>query len=87
MRICRWAARLILVVFAALVISGGVLTTPKLHARPAATDLMLYRAVVERVARGENYYEAAAAEQRAADFPPRLRRYFGNPHSPGRWRL
>ena len=64
-----WAARLILAIFAALVISGGVLSTPKLHARPAPTDLMLYRAVVERVAQGENYYEVAAGEQRVRGFP------------------
>lgn len=64
-----WAARLILVTMAILVISGGVVATPKPHARPAPTDLMLYRAVVERVAHGENYYEAAAAEQRARGFP------------------
>jgi hypothetical protein len=64
-----WAARVILVIMAALVISGGVITTPKLHAHPEPTDLMLYRAVVGRVAQGENYYQAAAAEQRARGFP------------------
>jgi hypothetical protein len=64
-----WAARLILVVMAALVISGGVLTTPRAHVPDEPADLMLYRAVVERVVRGENYYDAAAAEQRARGYP------------------
>ena len=65
-----WAARLILVMMATLVISGGVVPSPRPHLRPAEpTDLMLYRAVVGRVAHGENYYQAAAAEQRARSFP------------------
>ena len=33
------------------------------------TDLMLYSAIAARVARGENYYRAAFAEQRARHFP------------------
>jgi len=36
---------------------------------PMARDAELYRAVAERVARGENYYAAAATEQRARDYP------------------
>ena len=64
-----WGARLILALMAALVISGSTITPPKAHTRPAPTDLMLYRAVVERVSHGENYYEAAAAEQRARSYP------------------
>ena len=33
------------------------------------TDANLYKSVVERVSRGENYYDAAAAEQRAHKYP------------------
>src|SRR5689334_23978045 len=65
----NWAARLILVMTAILVILGGVVATPKAHLRPAPTDLMLYRAIVGRLAHGENYYQAAAAEQRARSYP------------------
>lgn len=34
-------------------------------------DLLLYDAVIERVRRGENYYDAAVAEQRVRSFPLR----------------
>ncbi|MGB3166656.1 MAG: hypothetical protein WBA68_07780, partial [Alteraurantiacibacter sp.] len=35
------------------------------------TDLLLYRAIAERIAAGENYYAVAVDEQRARNFPVR----------------
>lgn len=74
-RLPRWAARLVLMLAAALIAYG---VAASLAAPPAAAphatgsmshDADLYRAVADRVARGEGYYAAAAAEQRARDYP------------------
>lgn len=69
----RWAARLLLAIVAALVAIAMVPGNgdPQ-RQRPGAdhfSDISLYRAVVNRVSRGEDYYIAAAAEQRVNGYP------------------
>ncbi len=73
-RVPRWAALAILALVAALSAYGVVATANPQPALAAVTDPIkhdaeLYRAVAARVAQGENYYRAAAAEQRARGFP------------------
>lgn len=65
------AARAILAILALLVAWG--LTHPPLmpSGQPGAGDAALYRAVAERVGRGEPYHAAAAAEQRLRGYPLR----------------
>lgn len=67
-------ARLLLAVTIAL-IAIGLLSPAPPAARPAATaahgDAALYRAIDRRLAAGEDYHAAAAAEHRARDFPLR----------------
>ena len=67
-----WAARSLLVVMAALVVWGALITPVSQLARggpPRGSNELLYRAITQRVARGESYYVAAATEQRARYFP------------------
>lgn len=47
------------------------LTGKQAQDRPRDDDLQLYDAVIERIARGEGYYSAAAAEHRRIGFPLR----------------
>jgi hypothetical protein len=69
----RWAARVLLALMVAVVAvamvpgSGG--QQPARAAAEHRSDVGLYRAVVSRVSRGEDYYAAAAAEQRANGYP------------------
>ena len=74
-----WAIA-VLSVLAALMLAGALTYPKQLHGRgfihpkgvsqaSRDTDLMLYRAVAARVAKGENYYHAAFTEQRARGFP------------------
>ena len=67
------------VIFAALFLAAAawcfVPAPPPVAAPPAApnryTDLMLYRDIVGSMQQGKGYYEAAAAQQRAHDYPTR----------------
>lgn len=69
----RWAARLLLAIVIAVVavaiIPGSNGAPPARAAADHRSDVALYRAVADRVARGEDYYVAAAAEQRANGYP------------------
>jgi hypothetical protein len=69
----RWAARLLLATLAVLVVvatvPGSVSPQPARAAAEHRSDVGLYRAIVNRVAQGEDYYAAAAAEQRANGYP------------------
>lgn len=80
-----WAARAILVGFAAL-LAAAVLIQPTApspaHSAPTPamsasadpardTDLQLYDSIAARVRAGDDYYAAAVAEQRARNFPVR----------------
>jgi hypothetical protein len=65
-------ARLVLTSMAALVLLAALLNAvpqPDYAKSAGRTDGDLYRAVAERVMRGENYYTAAAAEHRARGYP------------------
>jgi hypothetical protein len=68
-----WAARLVLLLIVALSLS--TLAGPRLEpppptpAGPHFTDRELYTEIVRRVEQGEDYYVAAAATQRAHDYP------------------
>jgi hypothetical protein len=53
----------------AVPVSGSTMGEASAPQRDA--DLLLYDSIVERVAAGENYYDAAIAEQRARSFPVR----------------
>jgi hypothetical protein len=67
----RWMAAPLLIAGLAWFIAYAVQTpniTPP-GAPPAYTDTMLYTSISERVARGENYYTAAATEHRAHGYP------------------
>lgn len=80
-------ARLLLAALAAIMVFSALAMLTRPHRTAAAaqasalaitagqhardTDLLLYDSVVERVRRGENYYDAAIAEQRARSFPVR----------------
>ncbi len=76
----RWAARSVLAALT-LLIGYGLLTTlvsyhppapnAKMAGNPASLDMMLYRGIAERVAKGESYYTAAVSEHRARGFPLR----------------
>ena len=77
-----WAARLVLVVMTALIVWGALVTPVSQLVRPGpprGSNELLYRAITERVARGENYYTAAAAEQRARYFPTSPAQTFREP--------
>jgi hypothetical protein len=82
----RGRARLLLAVFAALVLlavlvpveasKGGVASVPSLVGgngaeRPRDDDLALYDHVIERIRGGEHYYDFIVEEQRRADYPVR----------------
>ena len=54
--------------FVEAVVGGAAKQAAK---RPRDHDLALYDHVIARIARGENYYEAAAREHRAANYPLR----------------
>ena len=54
--------------FVEAVVGGAAKQSAK---RPRDHDLALYDHVIARIARGENYYEAAAREHRAANYPLR----------------
>jgi hypothetical protein len=78
-----WAVFTLMV--AVLMLAAAVWTAPRAapvaqqvpaaaSASPAThrdTDLQLYDRIAERVAAGDNYYDAAVTEQRARDFPVR----------------
>jgi hypothetical protein len=49
----------------------GFKVQPHVPPRKRDRDLMLYAAIADRVAKGENYYRAAFVEQRARKFPVR----------------
>lgn len=51
--------------------AGGGAAVADPSARPRDADLALYDRVIARIGRGENYYVAAVAEQRAAHYPVR----------------
>lgn len=77
-----WAARLLLALMAALVVWGGLVTPVSQLVKPGpprGSNELLYRAVTERVERGENYYAAASAEQRARYFPTSPAQTFREP--------
>jgi hypothetical protein len=71
----RWAARLVLALALALSAYGLVSilnappASPAAATTPMARDAELYRAIAARVATGEDYYTAAATEQRARNYP------------------
>ena len=77
-----WAARLTLAVLAGLVVYSMTLqpADPR-PGRPPSTfsDGALYAAIADRVMRGETYYEAAAAEQRAHGYPTTPAQVFREP--------
>ena len=54
--------------FVEAVVGGAAKQAAK---RPRDHDLALYDHVIARIARGENYYQAAAREHRAANYPLR----------------
>lgn len=64
---------MVLVIIATLVavsmVPGGGAPQPTHAPGDRFSDITLYRAIVDRVSRGENYYVAAAAEQREHNFP------------------
>jgi hypothetical protein len=70
------ATRLILVAIAVLTVwsawlGAAPVPPPGPRVPPSATDDALYRSIARRVARGEDYHDAAATEQRARGFPLR----------------
>ena len=76
----RWAARSVLAALTILIGYGLLITLVSYHlpapsakpnANPASLDMMLYRGIAERVAKGESYYTAAVREHRARGFPLR----------------
>ncbi|THD58091.1 hypothetical protein [Phenylobacterium sp.] len=75
-----WAARLALALLAALIAYGATIHAPLL-ASPKVTyqDGDLYAAVAARVAHGEDYYSAAAAEHRAHGYPTAPPQVFREP--------
>lgn len=69
-----WLARSVLAATLALIVIGLVLSAnPISLARytvdPTISDTALYKAVAERVSKGEGYYEAAFIEHRARGYP------------------
>ncbi len=84
-----WWARLILLAIAALVFLAAwpaaklavlaPLSTTATASNAIGDDRGLYRAIAERVAAGENYYAAAAAEQRGHHYPMRPPQVFREP--------
>ena len=79
-----WLARLVLLVFVALVVYGyfsGYQLLTEIKAASGSTrrgDIYMYQAVIERLRHGENYYAAANAELRNGGYA--LRPFFN-------WRL
>ena len=77
----RWPARLVLAAMAGLVFYAALLP----QAIPASSpirgynDTTLYEAIADRVAAGEGYYAAAAAEQRANGYPTAPPQVFREP--------
>lgn len=66
----------LVLILVALIIGAGVLlgdtARPDISSLPAErTDTALYEAIITRVSHGENYYAAAAAEQRKRGYPLR----------------
>ena len=76
------AARLIFAIVMALVVMGALVhPTPHLAhlAPPGQGDEQLYRAIVERISHGQDYYHAAAAEHRARHYPTYPAQVFRQP--------
>ena len=69
----RWAARVVLGVVLAVIVYGLVTPPapkpPKPPAHLTQTDGELYLAIIDRIRKGEDYYAAAAAEQRLRGYP------------------
>jgi hypothetical protein len=69
----RWPARALLLLL--LLIGIGLVLDPgapgPTNGRPGGSDTDLYRAIDARVLAGQDYYHAAAAEQRARGYPLR----------------
>jgi hypothetical protein len=76
-----WAARLVLGLLAALVAYGAVIHAPLLApaAKAKFQDGDLYAAIATRVAHGQDYYSAAATEQRAHGYPTSPPQVFREP--------
>jgi hypothetical protein len=77
-RLSPWCARLLLIAILALVTLPAFPHAPLNipgereywgQPLPAKTDASLYKAILSDVKRGENYYQAAAREQRASGYP------------------
>jgi len=68
-------ARIVLAAVCALIAFGLLLSATPIGSErylakdPEKSDTALYRKVAERVAKSENYYEAAVAEHRLRDYP------------------
>jgi len=68
-----WAARMLLIAVAGLIAAAMVqpagVSDPRAGQAKYYGDIELYQAIERRVVRGEDYYAAAAAEQRAHGYP------------------
>jgi hypothetical protein len=76
-----WAARATLAALLALVLYGLASRAPLLTdgVKPAFDDPHLYRNIAERVAGGQDYYQAAATEHRAHGYPTAPAQVFRQP--------
>ncbi len=77
----RWAAWLALALLVALTAYGAAVQAPRLSAPAEAkfNDEDLYAAVAGRVSHGQDYYAAAATEQRAHGYPTAPPQVFRQP--------
>jgi len=76
-RLPAWACRILLIVIACLVILPAIPHAPLYipgerhwgEKKQEISDTKLYKAIVNDIEKGGNYYEAAAAEHRAGHYP------------------